>query len=235
MFRSQGLTIPETFAGMLESLLEELKTRIGRPLEASNSMPGAAYVREDFHALEIETIFRTGWHCIGRWDELKDPGQYIAFRIANESVFAIRGADGELRAFSNICRHRLAELLQGTGRTGRIVCPYHAWTYDHEGRLVAAKYMPDGFDTSNCRLKQHHVTTWGGWVYVSLAAAPEPLADTLAPLTAEMANYEAEKYELLFVEEDVWDTNWKCMMENFSEAYHVFCVHTKTIEPFTPP
>lgn len=219
---------------MLDSLLEDLRERVGTPLERSTSMPAGAYTREDFHALEVERIFRKGWHCIGRWDELKDAGQYLTFRIANESVFAIRGADGELRAFSNICRHRLAELLQGSGRTGRIVCPYHAWVYDHEGQLLSAKYMPEDFDTSTCRLKQHHVATWGGWVYVSLAQTPEPLEQTLAPLQREMANYEAETYELLFVQEDVWESNWKCMIENFSEAYHVFCVHTKTIEPFTP-
>ena len=219
---------------MLDTLLGDLKKRIGRPHEASTSMPPDVYTREDFHALEIETIFHTGWHCIGRADELAEAGQYIAFRIADEPIFAIRGADGELRAFTNVCRHRLAELLKGTGTAGRIVCPYHAWVYDHEGRLVSAKYMPDDFDPSTCRLREHHVATWGGWVYVSLADTPSPLEDALAPLTQEMAGYEAENYELLFVEEEVWDTNWKCMMENFSEAYHVFCLHTRTIEPFTP-
>lgn len=219
---------------MHEDLFDDLRERIGRPLEQSTAMPPAIYTSDEFHAREIETIFRQGWNCVGRLDEVADAGQYISFRIANESIFVIRGIDGNLRAFSNICKHRMAELLQGTGRAGRIVCPYHAWVYDHEGQLISAKHMPDDFDLSTCRLAEHKVATWGGWVYVSLAEDPEPLAETLAPLSAEMANYEAEKYELLFVQEDVWDANWKCMIENFSEAYHVFCVHTKSIEPFTP-
>lgn len=219
---------------MLETLLADLRDRIGRPLEQSTSMPPQVYTREDFHALEIEKIFHTSWHCVGRIDELKDAGRYVAFRIADEAIFVIRGSDGELRAFSNICKHRLAELLQGTGRVARIVCPYHAWAYDHLGQLVSAKYMPESFDPSSCRLAEHHVAMWGGWVYVSLADDPAPLGETLAPLTAEMASYRAEDYELLFVQDEVWDTNWKCMMENFAEAYHVFCLHTKTIEPFTP-
>lgn len=219
---------------MLDTLLTDLHGRIGQPAERSAALPAAVYTREDFHAREIEAIFRTAWHCIGRADEVAEAGEYIAFRIAHEPVFVIRGVDGELRAFANVCRHRMAELVEGTGRAGRIVCPYHAWAYDHEGRLVAARHMPADFELSSCRLRQHHVTTWNGWIYVSLDPNPPSLQGTLAPLTAEMAAYEAETYELLFVEEDVWETNWKCMIENFSEGYHVFCTHAKTIEPYTP-
>lgn len=218
----------------MEDLYGELRDRIGRPLEQSTAAPPAVYTSQDFHAREVETIFCQGWNCVGRLDEVAEPGQYVAFRIAHEPVFVIRGTDGVLRAFSNICKHRLAELVEGTGRVGRIVCPYHAWVYDHQGHLISAKHMPDDFDLASCKLAEHKVATWGGWLYVSLAKDPEPLEETLAPLTAEMSNYQAEKYELLFVEEELWDANWKCMIENFSEAYHVFCVHTQTIEPFTP-
>jgi len=220
---------------MIESLLAELRERIGRPLEESVSMPRDVYVREDFHEVEKATIFSQGWHCVGRADEVAKAGQYIAMGIADEPVFVLRGQDGVLRAFSNICKHRFAALVSGSGTIGqRLVCPYHAWSYDHSGHLVTVTNMPAGFDKSGCRLDEHHVCTWGGWVYVSLASAPPSLAEVLAPLTALIGDYEPEKYELLFTAEAVWETNWKCLIENFAEAYHVPIVHSRTIQPVTP-
>ena len=138
-------------ATALTALLQALATNAQRPLESSRAMPPRAFCDPDFLALERDAVLAPEWHCVGRHDELVEPGDYVTHQIAEEPVFVIRGTAGQLRAFSNICRHRLAQLLEGRGHVARIVCPYHAWNYDLAGRLKSAPFMPDSFDpTSVC-------------------------------------------------------------------------------------
>jgi phenylpropionate dioxygenase-like ring-hydroxylating dioxygenase large terminal subunit len=94
--------------------------------------------------------------------------------------------------------------------------------------------MGEAFDSAGCRLPEVAVEVWRGWVYVNADADAAPLLPRIADLDAEMANYHMEEYRTLFVTEEVWDTNWKCLIENFGEAYHVFCAHPGTIEPAMP-
>ena len=95
-------------------------------------------------------------------------------------------------------------------------------------------YKRDGFDPATCRLPELPVEIWRGWVYVTLNRSAEPLAPRLKALDDEMANFRMEDYRTLFVTDEIWDTNWKCLVENFAEAYHVFAAHPKTVEPALP-
>ena len=218
----------------LPGLLAELRAHAGLPLERALSMPPRAYVSEAFHALEVEHLFRREWHCVGRLDEVEKPGDYLAWEIAGEPVLVVRDEAGRLRAMSNVCRHRMATLLEGAGNTRRIVCPYHAWAYDLAGKLVAAPFMGEGFETRGCALPELGLEIWQGFVYVNLDREAAPLAPRLAGLERFLANYHLDRYRSVARWEETWDSNWKCLFENFSEGYHLFRAHPTTVEPALP-
>ena len=218
----------------LPALLAQLRRHAELPFEQALSMPPRAYVSRAFHALEVERVFRREWHCVGRVDEVEKPGDYLAWQIAQEPVVVLRDERGELRAFSNLCRHRMATLLEGSGNTRRIVCPYHAWTYDLEGRLVAAPFMGEGFSPEGCRLPALGLEVWQGFVYVNLDRDAAPLAPCLAGLEQRLAGYNLERYRAVARWEETWESNWKCLFENFSEGYHLFRAHAATVEPALP-
>jgi phenylpropionate dioxygenase-like ring-hydroxylating dioxygenase large terminal subunit len=211
-----------------------LQHSLETPFEEARSLPPDAFTSPAILRLEVERIFDREWHCIGRLDEFDEPGKYVTLQIADEAVFAIGDRSAGVRAYANVCRHRSARLLEGRGKAGRIVCPYHGWTYGTDGALVSAPLMAPEFDVSKCRLPQLGVEIWRGWVYVNLDRDAPPLAPRLAAVDEELANYHLEDYRSLFVTEEIWDTNWKCLVENFTEAYHVFVAHPDTIEPALP-
>ena len=219
----------------LQNLLIEMRANAALPLEQAKAIPAQAYRSSAFHELEKKTIFANEWHCIGREDLFKNIGDYSTFKIVDEPVAVLRCDDSELHAYSNICRHRMAPLLEGSGNVKKnIVCPYHAWTYNLHGQLIAAAHMSKSFDPTPICLPEFKIEIWKGWVYVSLAKQPAPLAPRLESLAARIENYQPEKYQTLFYVDEIWDTNWKSLYENFSESYHVFRLHPDTIEGAQP-
>lgn len=218
----------------LVTLLDELRAAAARPLEAALAMPPRAYCDEAFTALEKDRVLSPEWHCLARADELPAAGDYLTDEIAGEAVMLLRDTAGALRAFSNVCRHRLATLLTGRGNTKRIICPYHAWNYDLTGQLRSASFMPEDFDPAGVCLPALKLEIWQGWVYVNLDPDAPPLAPRLTGLERALANYRMADYRQLFRAEEVWETNWKCLIENFTEPYHLFHVHAKTVEPALP-
>jgi len=132
---------------------------------------------------------------------------------------------------SNICRHRMMRLVDGKGNTRKFTCPYHAWTYDIAGNLVAAPYMDqtDCFDKKAISLPQVRCDQFEGWIYVSLNPDIAPVAEMLAPLTEITAPYAQAHYITIFTEQHEWDCNWKCLTENFMESYHLPVAHKATV------
>ena len=122
-------------------LLRTLRDQAGLPMEQSVALPPALYADEGIYRLELERIFARAWNCVGRAADFAGPGRYLAAEIAGEPVIVIGDEAGGIRAFSNICRHRGARLLEGAGDVRRIVCPYHAWTYDLTGQLKRFTFM----------------------------------------------------------------------------------------------
>ncbi len=121
---------------------------------------------------------------MGRIDEFANPGDYRVTTISRDEVMILRDREGIMRALCNICRHRMMSLLQGEGNlSGRISCPYHAWTYGLDGQLIGAAHMRDDFDKRACSLPRFAVEEWLGWVYVNLDPEAEPLAPRLTPLS----------------------------------------------------
>jgi len=219
----------------LPDLLDAVRRNANLPDSHSEATPPQVYSSPGFLDLEVDAIFNREWICVGRGDEFSRPGDYRVTVIGRDPVIVLRDRDGVLRAMSNICRHRMMSLLEGEGNlTGRIACPYHAWTYALDGHLVGAAHMPDTFDKRACRLPQFAVEEWLGWVYVNLDPQAEPLAPRLAPLAGRLANYDIASYRTLFRVSEVWETNWKILFQNFMEPYHLFAVHAKTVEPALP-
>ena len=219
----------------LDELLDAVARNASLPDELAEATPPQVYTSPEFLELELDEIFNHEWFCVGRVDEFANPGDFRTTQIGRDPVIVLRDRDGQLRAMSNICRHRMSTLLEGEGNLkGRITCPYHAWTYNLDGQLIGAAHMRDNFDKKQVCLPQFSVEVWQGWVYVSLDPDAAPLAPRLKPLSERLANYKLDGYETLFRAEEIWPTNWKILVQNFTEGYHLFVAHAKTIEPAMP-
>ncbi|MEX0301516.1 MAG: aromatic ring-hydroxylating dioxygenase subunit alpha [Leisingera sp.] len=219
----------------VDDLLDAVKRNAALPDELAEATPPQVYTSPEFLELELDEIFNHEWFCVGREDEYENPGDYRATTIGRDPVVVLRDRDGVLRAMSNVCRHRMATLLEGSGNIrGRISCPYHAWTYNLDGQLIGAAHMRDNFNKKDVCLPQFQVEVWQGWVYVSLDPGASPLGPRLAGLSERLANYQLPKYRTLFRAEEIWDTNWKILVQNFTEGYHLFVAHAETIEPAMP-
>lgn len=200
------------------------------------SMPASYYADPGILALEKEHLFGKEWICIGRVEEIPEPGDSMAFTLCEEPLVAVRGDDRRIRVFSNVCRHRGAILVEGKGRGKRIVCPYHHWSYELDGRLAGAPRMEahGGFEKDDCRLPQFPVEEWCGFLFTTLATDPRPLAPRLEGLKAMIGHYHMEEMKLRYVADEIWHTNWKCLIENFMEGYHLSPLHKTTLHPVNP-
>lgn len=200
------------------------------------TLPGRYYYDPAIYAREQERLFSTLWVCVGRAEELPEPGMYRTFDLASENVLLLRGRDGVPRAFLNVCRHRGARLCTAEhGRTrNAIQCPYHAWTYGLDGTLIGAPNVleMDDFDRSACGLMPVALDTWAGLLWVNLADDPPPLAPQVR--RAVLARFGEEETFARYRLEDlrvgktiVYDVhaNWKITIENFMECYHCGPMH----------
>ena len=211
--------------------VEQLKNNVAVPFNEARAMPKAVYTSEEFVRAEEDHIFRKEWFCVGRASSLANPGDYVTLELSHQPIMVIRGHDGKLRAQSNVCLHRMSILLNGSGNTRGIVCPYHGWSYNLDGHLRAAPAMKlnEGFCRDNYALPQIRCEVWLGWIMVSLnpnAAAP---AEKFAAVEGLIADYGMENYVESFQEHHIWDTNWKVLAENFMESYHLPVCHAGTI------
>lgn len=222
--------------GLPDELIRAMETAREAVHDSARAMPGSFYLSERLLALEKAELFGREWICVGRADEIPAPGDYLTYDILSEPVVVIRGEDGAIRALSNVCRHRAMPILSGKGRARRMVCPYHAWTYDSTGQLIGAPQIPKraDFDKRDCRLPEFRCETWAGFVFVTLDPETPPLADRLAPLDAMIGNYHFEEMTTRYVTWEVWDTNWKALVENFMEGYHLSPLHRETLHPVNP-
>jgi glycine betaine catabolism A len=209
------------------------------------TLPRRAYFDEDVYHREREGIFSRDWYCAGREESVPAAGDYAIVTVAGESVLLVRGADGALRGFFNVCRHRGCELVLTAGLpplgdragpsghfAGAIRCPYHSWTYALDGALRTAPFLEDdaGFSRSDLPLHPVGIGVWGGFVFLNLtpvraAAEGRTLAAQLGDAPARVARYPLA--ELRTAHRIVYDVaaNWKVMLENYNECYHCAGVH----------
>ena len=166
--------------------LKAVKPKSGLPIheepQHSYTLPSRLYLDESIYAQEKQKIFYCNWHYAGHLSQLNKPGDYLTATIADESIFIVRGQDDTLRGFYNVCRHRAHQLLEGSGNTRNIVCPYHAWSYALDGELRHARISEKvpGFDKSEFCLQPVRVDTLCDLVFFNLDPDAESL-DSQAP------------------------------------------------------
>lgn len=214
-------------------------------------LPPAVYSDAEFHRFEMEAIFGSEWLCVGRQEQIPEPGDYLSVTRSGEPLIIVRGNDRAISAMSAVCQHRgmcltadvnrgdddmldPPNLISGTARNFR--CPYHYWVYDLDGQLIGAPEMSrtTGFDTADVSLPQLAVELWQGFIFVNFTSDAAPLAPRLTKLEKVLTNYRVEELVTVdpFVIPDV-PFNWKIMVENFMEMYHNSRLH-QGIHDFAP-
>lgn len=200
----------------------------------SYTLPARFYTDATIFEKEKAAIFHRTWHYAGHVSQLAEPGCFITTRIHEQNVFVARGRDGEVRAFFNVCAHRGHELLEGNGRKNVITCPYHAWAFDFDGRLVNARNSENvaGFKKCDFSLKPVRVELFCGLVLVNLDPEAAPFAETFDGLEAEIRTYLPTVDELSFAQRDTYDvaSNWKTLVDNFLECYHCQNAHRDFVD-----
>jgi Rieske 2Fe-2S family protein len=217
----------ETASMQLPLRAEEVE-RTTWPLESAYMLPPAAFTEQAVLDWELENVF-TGWICLGHASAVEEQGSYLMRTIGSTSLFATRGEDGRVRAFLNACRHRGARIVTETeGQVRRrFQCPYHAWSYDLEGRLVAAPHMDevDDFDRACWGLIEVRSAIVGGLLLVDLGGVAADPDEHVGELTSFLDRYRAA--ELRRASGTVYEVsaNWKAIAENYNECLHCPGVH----------
>jgi len=184
------------------------------------------YTDPAIYELEIERIVNRNWILAGHISQLPEPGDYRVLNVARESAIVVRGKDGDLKAFANVCRHRGSLVcLETGGHADKFVCPYHGWTYDIDGKLLAARNMPNDFDRSSHGLKTVSVDVVHGLVFVCFTETPLSLEGAKRDLAEPMTMFGFENLKVAAQKSYAIPANWKFSIENYQECYHCATAH----------
>jgi Rieske 2Fe-2S family protein len=200
------------------------------------TLPGRDYHDPAVYEADRARIFHSLWSCIGREEQLAEPGDYLTQELAGESVLVTRTLGGELRGHYNVCRHRGTRLADGCGHVRKVLtCPYHAWSYDLEGKLVGTPnvHEEEGFDRAAHPLWRVHIETWAGFVFVNLSDDPPPLREWLASDPDNPLWFDKYRVEDLRIGRELTyevAANWKIIVENFNECLHCPTVHPELVQ-----
>ncbi|MHC8507860.1 MAG: aromatic ring-hydroxylating oxygenase subunit alpha [Rhodospirillales bacterium] len=195
--------------------------RKGAPV---HSLGARYYTDPKVFAREKEAVFFKTWQFAGHAADIAEAGDYFTFSIADQNLFCVRGADGDIRCFYNVCQHRAHPLLEGAGSKRLLVCPYHAWSYELDGRLRKAPNSEStpGFDAAEICLSKVKTENFLGFIFVNLDSGAAAMDDWFPGVRAELAEFlpgldDLKLMKWTSVEESC---NWKISVENYSECYH---------------
>jgi phenylpropionate dioxygenase-like ring-hydroxylating dioxygenase large terminal subunit len=208
------------------------------PLALAHALPAWVYNHAELTRLELERVLRPSWQIVCHVNSIPKAGDYATFDLGGESILALRDRDGSIRGFHNVCRHRGARLLDGSGNCpASITCPYHGWTYRHDGGLIGMPVRESfpGLDRSEHGLKPVRVDIAMSFVWVCLAGDPPPVAKVWGQLADELLPYRLQDMVPLGpITEEHWPVDWKLAMDNYLESYHVPIGHPGLFRMFTP-
>ena len=198
-------------------------------LDEGWTLPASWYSDQAIHEAERERILARAWHYAGPAEWVAEPGSYFAAQVGHVPIAVVRGKDGALRGFVNVCRHRGHLVVSGQGCRETLQCPYHAWTYDLDGSLRRAPRADrePGFDATGLSLLPISVDTWGPFVFASADPEAEALEAVLGDLPAIVAGSGVDLDAVRFHSHHEWpiEANWKVAIENFLECYHCPTAH----------
>lgn len=194
----------------------------------AQTLPQRYFVSPEVFAEEQARIFVQHWVCVGHQSQLVRAGDFFVSEVSGESLVIVRDKSDQVRGYFNVCRHRGTRLCEGaTGHAAAIQCPYHAWTYGLDGRLIGAPHMEtvSGFDKADYSLHAVNLGLWEGFIFVSLAENPTPLPEIFAPLEGKFSHWNLTN--LRSARRITYDVraNWKLIFQNYSECYHCPGVH----------
>jgi phenylpropionate dioxygenase-like ring-hydroxylating dioxygenase large terminal subunit len=200
--------------------------------ELLERQPKGTTLLQDFYSdpeifeRDIERVHLRHWICVGHESRIRERGDWFRFDIAGESIIVVRGRDDRIRALLNVCRHRGSRVCyEDEGSARMLVCPYHAWTYDLDGRLRSARQMGPSFDTSQHALLSIHVRVLQGLVFVCFADDPPGLDHVESTLAAGLGPYGWSRARVAHRASYSVDANWKLTTENYQECYHCAPAH----------
>jgi phenylpropionate dioxygenase-like ring-hydroxylating dioxygenase large terminal subunit len=225
-----------------------------RPLNRATTLPAQAYTSEEFFAWELDRVLRAGWQCLAHVSQIPEPGDFLNLDLLGEPLIVVRGKDDAIRVLSRVCPHRSMDIMpEGFGYDGHgpaeahegradcghtrlFLCPYHAWTFELDGRLKACPEMheAEGFCRDDFFLKPFRSAVWQGFIFVNFDGQAPPLANGLTGMESDLAAFGLEQMKLVVARE--WDCpfNWKVLVENFMESYHHLGIHHKSLQPMMP-
>ena len=204
-----------------------------------HGLPSSAYAGDEFYNLEVKKLFPNSWTFVAFAHSLPEAGDVLPVNVAGRPVLLVRDQHGEIGAFQNACRHRCAKLVEEPGNVGKMItCPYHNWVYGLDGGLKVAPFFggkqnrpPEGFDLKQHGLVPVHSKIWHDWVFVNLNGNAEEFERYAAPMISRLDGIDFSKLKLAgVIDLGEVQTNWKFLMENFIEPYHVPVVHPSTTE-----
>ena len=208
-----------------------------RPLREATHLPSEIYTSEALYELEKEKIYMQDWLAVARVEEIERAGDYMTFNIMGEPIVVTRDRAGTINAFYNICAHRGVEVVTGEGNAKQFKCPYHAWSYDLEGKLLGAAYMDEigDFDLDDCRMTPVKADVWEGWIFVNFDDAAEPLTDFVADFADHFGVFQQGRFRLTKKLTSRLKCNWKLINENFVDVYHLITLHGDTLTDWPTP
>ena len=170
---------------LTDDLLASFDESVG-PVDEARLLPPVLYTSPEFYEFERRAIFQRDWLCVGRTDQLAEPGDFRSISIAGEPLIAVRDSDGELRVISAVCRHRGMVIVEGSGNCRRFTCPYHHWTYGLDGALLGTPAMDRAvsFDRSDHSLPELKVEVWQGFIMANFGHDARPFGPTMTKATS---------------------------------------------------
>ena len=216
---------PETIES---NAIQDAYDALCRPIETAEGLPGAFY-GEASYRLERETLFPRSWSVVAGGSAIPDPGDVLPIDFVEYPILLVRGRNGEIKAFHNICRHRAIKLVsEPCHGTRRLRCPWHSWTYDLDGKLLATPQLGgdgvsrvDGFEKSGLGLKEIPVGRWLDYVFVNLDGLAQPFEDYIAPLDRALAHFKFDDLRHGGQVDKHYEGNWKLATEGGIEDYHL--------------
>lgn len=196
-------------------------------LSRAETLPSRYYTDAAVLDAENRTVFGKTWQLVGRAEQVREPGSYFTATIAGEPLLIVRGQDGEVRAMSNVCRHRAGPVASGEGKRPVLQCGYHGWTYSLDGSLLKTPEFNgvECWDAKSVALPKFPVAVWNELIWVNLDRDAAPLPDFLGDLVGMLTKRDTSGYRLAARKDWFLDCNWKVYVDNYLEGYHIPIVH----------